>query len=72
VQAPLSPEAAQAAQADYQQREERRQRANLLRDPDAVAYFQNADLTVKALGTKLSNPAYAATLTTLAWGFAPR
>ena len=41
-------------------------RANLLRDPDAVAYFLNADLTVKALGTKLSNPAYAATLTTLA------
>jgi gamma-glutamyltranspeptidase/glutathione hydrolase len=41
-------------------------RANLLRDPDAVAYFLNADLSVKALGTKLSNPAYAATLTTLA------
>jgi gamma-glutamyltranspeptidase/glutathione hydrolase len=41
-------------------------RANLLRDPDAVAYFLNTDLTAKPLGTKLTNPAYAQTLTTLA------
>lgn len=41
-------------------------RSNLLRDPDAVAYFLNADLSVKTLGTKLTNPAYAQTLTTLA------
>jgi gamma-glutamyltranspeptidase / glutathione hydrolase len=37
-------------------------RANLLQDPDAVAYFLNADLTAKALGTKIQNPAYAETL----------
>ena len=41
-------------------------RANLLRDPDAAAYFLNTDLSAKPLGTKLTNPAYAQTLTTLA------
>ncbi|MDP3083407.1 MAG: gamma-glutamyltransferase [Rubrivivax sp.] len=43
-------------------------RANLLRDPDAVAYFLNADGTSKALGTRMTNPAYAATLSTIASG----
>lgn len=43
-------------------------RANLLRDPDAVAYFLNADGTAKTLGTKLANPAYADTLRALASG----
>ena len=41
-------------------------RTNLLRDPDAVAYFLNTDQSAKPLGTKLTNPAYAQTLTTLA------
>jgi len=43
-------------------------RADLLRDPDAVAYFLNADLTPKALGTILRNPDYAATLRSIASG----
>jgi len=43
-------------------------RSNLLRDPDAVAYFLNADLSAKPLGTKLQNPAYAATLQAIAQG----
>lgn len=43
-------------------------RANLLRDPDAVAYFLNADGSAKALGTRLTNPAYAATLNAIASG----
>jgi len=43
-------------------------RANLLRDPDAVAYFLNTDLSVKPLGTQLKNPAYAATLQAIAGG----
>jgi gamma-glutamyltranspeptidase/glutathione hydrolase len=41
-------------------------RADLLQDPDAVAYFLNADLTPRALGTTIKNPAYAATLQTIA------
>ncbi|WP_208512129.1 gamma-glutamyltransferase [Variovorax paradoxus] len=40
--------------------------SNLKRDADATAYFFNDDGTPKALGTKLKNPAYAKTLTTLA------
>lgn len=40
--------------------------ASLKRDAEATAYFFNADGTPKALGTKLKNPAYAKTLTTLA------
>jgi gamma-glutamyltranspeptidase/glutathione hydrolase len=40
--------------------------ANLKRDAEATAYFFNADGTPKALGTRLKNPAYAQTLTTLA------
>ena len=40
----------------------------LARDPEAVAYFFNADGTPKALGTVLKNPAYATTLTTIANG----
>jgi gamma-glutamyltranspeptidase/glutathione hydrolase len=43
-------------------------RANLLRDPDAVAYFLNPDGSAKALGTRLTNPAYAATLSAIAGG----
>jgi gamma-glutamyltranspeptidase/glutathione hydrolase len=43
-------------------------RTNLLRDPDAVAYFLNPDLTSKALGTLIQNPAYADTLRTIAGG----
>ena len=35
-------------------------------DPEAAAYFLNADGTAKALGTVIKNPAYAATLNTLA------
>ena len=41
-------------------------RANLLRDPDAVAYFLNPDLTPRALGSVIRNPQYAQTLNTLA------
>ena len=33
-----------------------------------MAYFLNADLSVKTLGTRLTNPAYAATLTSIASG----
>jgi gamma-glutamyltranspeptidase/glutathione hydrolase len=40
----------------------------LKRDAEATAYFFNADGTPKALGTRLTNPAYAATLNTLARG----
>ena len=43
-------------------------RDDLLRDREAAAYFLNADLTPKALGTPLKNTAYAATLTSLAQG----
>ena len=43
-------------------------RDDFLRDPDAAAYFLNADLTPKTLGTNLKNTAYAATLTSLAQG----
>lgn len=38
----------------------------LKRDPEATAYFFNADGSPKALGTVIKNPAYAATLTTVA------
>ena len=41
-------------------------RTLLLTDPEAAAYFLNADGTAKALGTVIRNPAYAATLTALA------
>ena len=41
-------------------------RLDLLQDPDAVAYFLNADLTPRALGSNIKNPAYAATLQTVA------
>jgi gamma-glutamyltranspeptidase/glutathione hydrolase len=41
-------------------------RADLLQDPDAVAYFLNADLTPRALRSTIKNPAYAATLQTIA------
>jgi gamma-glutamyltranspeptidase / glutathione hydrolase len=40
--------------------------AALKRDPEATAYFFNADGTPKALGTLLTNPAYAQSLTLLA------
>ena len=43
-------------------------RTDLLRDPEAAAYFLNADYSAKALGTVIKNPAYAATLTTLGQG----
>jgi gamma-glutamyltranspeptidase/glutathione hydrolase len=43
-------------------------RADLLRDPDAVAYFLNSDLTPKGLGTSIKNPDYAATLKAIASG----
>lgn len=39
---------------------------NLKRDPEATAYFFNADGTPKALGTILKNPAYANTLSAMA------
>jgi len=41
---------------------------NLSRDPDAKAYFLNADGTPKAAGTLLQNPALASTFTTIANG----
>jgi len=41
-------------------------RADLLQDPDAVAYFLNADLTPRALRSTIKNPAYAATLQAIA------
>ena len=43
-------------------------RTSLLRDPDAVAYFLNADLSAKGLGTRIRNPAYADTLARIARG----
>ena len=43
-------------------------KTDFLRDPEAAAYFLNADFTPKALGTKIKNPAYAATLSSLAQG----
>ncbi len=43
-------------------------RNDLLRDPDAVAYFLNPDLTPRALGTQILNPAYADTLAQIASG----
>ncbi|WP_043366128.1 gamma-glutamyltransferase family protein [Cupriavidus sp. WS] len=42
--------------------------AALKRDPEALAYFFEADGTPKALGTLLKNPAYARTLTAMAAG----
>ena len=43
-------------------------RTLLLTDPEAAAYFLNADGTAKPLGTVIKNPAYAATLNALASG----
>ena len=43
-------------------------RNDLLRDAEATAYFLNPDLTPRALGTTIKNPAYAATLTSIAQG----
>ncbi|MDP9153310.1 MAG: gamma-glutamyltransferase family protein [Pseudomonadota bacterium] len=40
--------------------------SSLKRDPEAAAYFFNADGSPKALGTVLKNPAYAATLQAMA------
>ena len=37
----------------------------LLTDPEAAAYFLNADGSAKALGTVIKNPAYAVTLATI-------
>lgn len=42
--------------------------AALKRDPEATAYFFNADGTPKALGTVLTNPAYAKSLSAMAAG----
>ena len=42
--------------------------ASLKRDPDAAAYFFNADGTAKAAGSTLTNPAYATTLNAIASG----
>lgn len=42
--------------------------SDLKRDPDAAAYFLNADGTPRALGTPLKNPDYAATLDAVARG----
>ncbi len=41
-------------------------RDDLLRDAEATAYFLNPDQSPKAIGTVIQNPAYAATLTTIA------
>jgi len=41
---------------------------DLLRDPDATAYFLNADSSPKALGTIIKNPDYAQTLSSIAKG----
>jgi gamma-glutamyltranspeptidase/glutathione hydrolase len=41
---------------------------DLLRDPDAAAYFLNADSSPKALGTIIKNPDYAQTLSSIAKG----
>ena len=43
-------------------------RDDLLRDPEAAAYFLNSDYTPRALGSTIRNPAYAATLGTIAQG----
>ena len=43
-------------------------RNDFLRDADATSYFLNPDYTPKALGTVIKNPAYAATLTSIAQG----
>lgn len=43
-------------------------RNDLVRDPEAAAYFLNADFSAKALGTTIKNPAYASTLGSLAQG----
>ena len=43
-------------------------RNDLLRDTEAAAYFLNPDYTPKALGTVIRNPAYAATLGSIAQG----
>jgi gamma-glutamyltranspeptidase/glutathione hydrolase len=43
-------------------------RSDLLRDPEAVAYFLNPDLTPRALGSTIRNPDYAATLRSIAQG----
>ena len=43
-------------------------RNDLLRDPEAAAYFLNPDYSAKALGTTIKNPAYAATLDVIAKG----
>jgi gamma-glutamyltranspeptidase/glutathione hydrolase len=43
-------------------------RDDLIRDPEAAAYFLNPDFTPKALGTTIKNPAYADTLNTIAQG----
>lgn len=43
-------------------------RTDFLRDPEAAAYFLNPDFSAKPLGTVLKNPAYAATLSSLAQG----
>ncbi|MDB6001905.1 MAG: gamma-glutamyltransferase [Rhizobacter sp.] len=42
--------------------------SSLKRDAEATAYFFNADGTPKPLGTKLTNPDYAKTLTAMAAG----
>lgn len=41
---------------------------DFLRDPDATAYFLNADSSPKALGTIIKNPDYAQTLSSIAKG----
>ncbi len=43
-------------------------RNDLLRDPEAAAYFLNLDYTPKALGTLIKNPEYATTLNSIAQG----
>ena len=43
-------------------------RVLLQTDPEAAAYFLNADGSAKALGTIIKNPAYAATLNTIGAG----
>ena len=43
-------------------------RNDLLRDPEATAYFLNPDLSPRALGSTIRNPDYAATLRSIAQG----
>jgi gamma-glutamyltranspeptidase/glutathione hydrolase len=43
-------------------------RNDLLRDPEAAAYFLNPDYSPRALGTTIRNPEYAATLQSIAQG----